>query len=878
MKFRKYYEQHDMVHLNVDNKTEYSNCKVNTYNYFAITFMSKWILILCGIIPMLLTINEIFMPSLMSMNVFMVVLFSTFIVGAFAVIMYSGINRHCMAVYVVIIVILAYIFKEEILWGITTLGNNIIQLIEEYYNINIKYSFPISTTFGGGSIDVIGVVIASSAGIILIISTWKRIILIPHIIIEALIIVLALNVGYTPQGMALILYLVYSFAIVIMNNAQTDNKYLSVQNQIYVGIVNVLIVSILITCVSATIHESAYGIDETIEKRKKINAVIMDVVEFFKEDGKTPNSQTTTGTTNQTFIQNKNIKMGGTDGVDYNGNVDLIATFSDLTPRNYYFRAFGRQHYENNEWKSSVGRGWTTPYNALLNIHNMPINALNRIKTNDKYSKKLYEVDVQVQLESIRSEYELIPSYVLRENENSILDDSMVLFSNELNAPIYSSDFPIIYDQRTSAITAENESQSYKFSVLGFNKYSDIFEDYEKVKEIIAIEYERYEETLSSEAQVEAYNIVGCRSYNEKHVYKEYIQIPTALCGIDSEFQKEFGDITLTYKDKKYDLSDGTLHYKTIGLQPYIDYVTEYLSHMKYTLSPGKTPEGKEFVENFLFDTKQGYCTYFATAATMMFRQMGVPARYVEGYVVKQSDFSKNVASKTDDGISIEVKNENAHAWVEIYEQNFGWIPVEVTVGTNADFQQETKEKTTQKTTEKTTEKKTKTKETTPEQTTSSKDGNTGKENELNNTQSPMQKIPWKVIIIILVVMLIPVLIRYLVLKRRSMVIERRLRQLNVTKLNKQLSKLFAIYDIKLKEGCTNEQIATLVSQKLGAQLYEPIYTVYSYMDKYIYSKKSLTIEELKQFNIVMIKTIKQISKEMNLITKMKIKYFWCLY
>ena len=99
--------------------------------------------------------------------------------------------------------------------------------------------------------------------------------------------------------------------------------------------------------------------------------------------------------------------------------------------------------------------------------------------------------------------------------------------------------------------------------------------------------------------------------------------------------------------------------------------IEQYLSqNYKYTLSPKATPKDRDFVDYFLFDLKQGYCTYYASAMTVLVRSLGIPARYVEGYVLP---------SRPKLGSIYEVTNENAHAWVEVYFEGFGWVPFEPT-------------------------------------------------------------------------------------------------------------------------------------------------------------------------------------------------------
>lgn len=123
-----------------------------------------------------------------------------------------------------------------------------------------------------------------------------------------------------------------------------------------------------------------------------------------------------------------------------------------------------------------------------------------------------------------------------------------------------------------------------------------------------------------------------------------------------------------------------------------IDYVKDYLNRFtRYTLSPGRLPKNKDFVEYFIYENKIGYCSHFASAGAIMLRAMGYPARYVEGYAINRSDL-EDLASlyigETESEYStvdITVKDYNAHAWVEVYYDGFGWIPVEFTTGSEMD-------------------------------------------------------------------------------------------------------------------------------------------------------------------------------------------------
>ncbi|MCM1101378.1 MAG: transglutaminase-like domain-containing protein [Clostridium sp.] len=92
----------------------------------------------------------------------------------------------------------------------------------------------------------------------------------------------------------------------------------------------------------------------------------------------------------------------------------------------------------------------------------------------------------------------------------------------------------------------------------------------------------------------------------------------------------------------------------------------------EYTLTPGNTPLNRDVIEYFLFDNRQGFCMHYASAATLMYRLYGIPARYVTGYVVHPSDFRR----QADGTYAAAVTDFRLHAWVEIYQDNLGWTPV----------------------------------------------------------------------------------------------------------------------------------------------------------------------------------------------------------
>jgi len=142
----------------------------------------------------------------------------------------------------------------------------------------------------------------------------------------------------------------------------------------------------------------------------------------------------------------------------------------------------------------------------------------------------------------------------------------------------------------------------------------------------------------------------------------------------------------------KNDFSREALGRRAENLADAISYIKEYLfNNTRYTLAPGKLPKDKDFVEYFLYENKLGYCTHYASAGALMLRAMGYPARYVEGYAINSSDLMNSSSIYLDEidgedsSVEITVRDNNAHAWAEVYLDGFGWIPVDFTVGSGMD-------------------------------------------------------------------------------------------------------------------------------------------------------------------------------------------------
>ena len=116
--------------------------------------------------------------------------------------------------------------------------------------------------------------------------------------------------------------------------------------------------------------------------------------------------------------------------------------------------------------------------------------------------------------------------------------------------------------------------------------------------------------------------------------------------------------------DLAHDITDQTEspYQKAYALQAWLS------RNCRYTLEVDIQPADQDFVTRFLMETREGYCTYFASAMTVLCRMVGLPARYVEGYLAEPDIRGEAL-----------VTGMHAHAWTEVYFRGFGWLTFDAT-------------------------------------------------------------------------------------------------------------------------------------------------------------------------------------------------------
>lgn len=264
---------------------------------------------------------------------------------------------------------------------------------------------------------------------------------------------------------------------------------------------------------------------------------------------------------------------------------------------------------------------------------------------------------------------------------------------------------------------------------------------------------------------------------------------------LENDYRKFVYDNYLSYPDNKSfeqiydeyaDVLDGALTYTNDEKLETLNAIrTKMNSTVKYTLSPGKTPSNRDFVNHFLLENHKGYCVHYASAGVMLARMAGIPARYATGYIITESDFSK--ADKNADGsYTVKVKDSFSHAWAEIYLDGIGWVPYEFTSGYSEDEPSSPATTTTHKVTKITTtrvrrstsrtQRSTKiTKTTTVSYATTAanhkegKGGGFGKKLHKTLQSRIFRNISFIIVIIAFVILLLYVRRKYILNKRRKM-------------------------------------------------------------------------------------------------------------
>lgn len=170
----------------------------------------------------------------------------------------------------------------------------------------------------------------------------------------------------------------------------------------------------------------------------------------------------------------------------------------------------------------------------------------------------------------------------------------------------------------------------------------------------------------------EARRYIDDKKEYDRYVYDTYSSVPKSekdnIKRFIAEFESKDGD------------NAGIVDNKML----YAYGMCEYLrTHYQYSLNADNTSDrSNTMLGNFLFNTKQGHCALYASTMVLALREKGIPARYITGFTTGKLNFNEYA------GVYEKTIHENSlHAWVEVYSDDFGWIPFDPTgYGGNSNF------------------------------------------------------------------------------------------------------------------------------------------------------------------------------------------------
>lgn len=327
------------------------------------------------------------------------------------------------------------------------------------------------------------------------------------------------------------------------------------------------------------------------------------------------------------------------------------------TPKRVYLRGSVKDIYTGSSWEES-NPGMLTPVdytvNSLYSTKNMISFLLLSINMTDPNVEKLPDFctkdTITVKFERLKTKTIFTPlNYHVIYKDTATKNVMKGLLSSE-----------------NGAISGEyRQEKGFSYSLLSYNfNYSD--ENLiSTLKKCTGGLYKSSQVELNSKSASVETNIIYNIPY-DNNLLKTIEAIRTKYLQLPDKLPQRVRDLSLSITTKYNNDYD-----KAKAIEKYLS------GNFPYTLDTKSLPRNRDFVDYFLFDQKKGYCTYFASAMTVMARSSGIPARYVEGYMLppspnKEGDYT--------------VTNMNAHAWVEIYLEGFGWVPFEPTAPFVATF------------------------------------------------------------------------------------------------------------------------------------------------------------------------------------------------
>ncbi len=248
----------------------------------------------------------------------------------------------------------------------------------------------------------------------------------------------------------------------------------------------------------------------------------------------------------------------------------------------------------------------------------------------------------------------------------SIQIEQTIIMKNDLNYPVlfgaYSINKLIRIDEDEEAGEETDYSGlqwSTEFSILQWFNREEYPKSYQLESQMLLVDPNDLRE-ISRDTEYEG--------------MQDYLQLPESLPG-------RVVELALVITEEENNVYDTVK-----AIENYLKFTFPYTNQPDESLG-----ESDDFVDRFLFEIQEGYCDYYSTAMVVMSRSLGIPTRWVKGYAsgslpIDDLEFflpeeALLMIGERDEGGLYTIRNSDAHSWVEVYFEGFGWIPFEPTAG-----------------------------------------------------------------------------------------------------------------------------------------------------------------------------------------------------
>ncbi|MGR4029675.1 DUF3488 and transglutaminase-like domain-containing protein, partial [Bacillus sp. ZZQ-131] len=269
-----------------------------------------------------------------------------------------------------------------------------------------------------------------------------------------------------------------------------------------------------------------------------------------------------------------------------------------------------------------------------------------RVETKDFYTGKGWEISENPKKVSFKNKNDVVSWY----EQNTKTETTEATITMLKSYPHLTYPAGLVSVEASSDVSYSVNSFSEKIYTMNGDS-STTLHSYKVTYEIPEFSIENLKAVKTNEGQE-----------TNPYFMTKYTQLPESL----PQRVKDLAANLTNDKDNRYD--------KVLAIENYFT-DNSFTYESTNVLFPAKS---QDYVDQFLFDTKSGYCNNFSTSMIVLLRSAGIPARWVKGYTEGTLD---NTLASAEGADVYTITNDNAHSWVEVYFPGYGWIPFEPTKG-----------------------------------------------------------------------------------------------------------------------------------------------------------------------------------------------------